>query len=214
MIDGMIMVCFEPPWANDWLSCCLQSLVHAVLNTLVMLVVHQTVMQNPLEVRTLYIWWRSFVSPLPLYSLNSFLLTLNSHQILFLFISDSSDSFDRPDPPKVSRQFKSRPSFSADQVQTLKSVFAYKHYIGKAECKQLAADLNMTDEQVKSWFQNNRTKLKKKMSRVDEHYAQLMYLNDIANSLPRDRLSPPGYHSYHNGFPVVRRTVDSRLPYL
>ncbi|KAK3728510.1 hypothetical protein QZH41_002374 [Actinostola sp. cb2023] len=74
----------------------------------------------------------------------------------------------------------------------------------RAERKQLSADLNMTDEQVKTWFKNKRTKLKKKMSRVDAHYAKLLYLNEIAT----------GYHSYPKEYPVLRRTVGGRLSYL
>ncbi|KAK3728618.1 hypothetical protein QZH41_011705 [Actinostola sp. cb2023] len=85
---------------------------------------------------------------------------------------DSSDSPVRPEP--LVQPTKKRPSFTAYQVQTLQSVFAHKHYLGKAERKQLSADLNMTDEQVKTWFKNKRTKLKKKMSRVDAHYAKLL----------------------------------------
>ena len=134
--------------------------------------------------------------------------------ISFLFISDSSDSPDRTNPSAASRPTKTRPSFSADQVQTLKSVFACKQYLGKVERKQLAADLSMSEEQVKTWFQNKRKNLKKKMSRVDDHYAMLLHLNDVANGLPRDHLgrhSPPGYHSYHSGISAVRKTVDNRL---
>ncbi|KAK3700602.1 hypothetical protein QZH41_010515 [Actinostola sp. cb2023] len=110
---------------------------------------------------------------------------------------DSSDSRDRPEP--LVKSTRTRPSFSAYQVQTLQSVFAHKHYLGKAERKQLSADLNMTDEQVKTWFQNKRTKLKKKMSRVDDHYANMLYLNELASGVSSEHLrdySPPAYHSF------------------
>ncbi|XP_028515148.1 gamma-glutamyl hydrolase A [Exaiptasia diaphana] len=103
-----------------------------------------------------------------------------------------------PEPPTK----KIRPSFSVYQVETLKSVFTHKHYLGKGERKQLAADLNMTDEQVKTWFQNKRTKLKKKMSRIDDSYSTILCANELS------------YHGYPgHEYPGLRRTIDGRLSY-
>ncbi|KAK3743246.1 hypothetical protein QZH41_017054, partial [Actinostola sp. cb2023] len=108
----------------------------------------------------------------------------------------SKDPSESPEPNSTANS-KTRPSFSAYQVETLQSVFAHKHYLEKIERKQLSTDLNMTEEQVKTWFQNKRTKIKKKMfSEVDEHYAKLLYLRDLVSSLPPEQQREYGFHGF------------------
>ncbi|KAK3728173.1 hypothetical protein QZH41_006804 [Actinostola sp. cb2023] len=119
-----------------------------------------------------------------------------------LFNGDPSESSE----PNSTANSKTRPSFSAYQVETLQSVFAHKHYLGKIERNQLSTDLNMTEEQVKTWFQNKRTKIKKTMfSEVDEHYAKLLYLRDLVSGLPPEQQREYGFH----GFPDAMETNDN-----
>lgn len=113
------------------------------------------------------------------------------------------------------KQKKTRPSFAPYQVVRLKRIFTHRNYLTKQERRQLAVELNMKDEQVKTWFQNKRTKLKKKMAQDDEHYAQLLYLNDLisgtspqhhhANQAP---VSPHGYHAYRPIQPSLDQSRD------
>lgn len=106
-----------------------------------------------------------------------------------MIFSDPSDQNDNTPTGKT------RPSFSIHQVETLKSIFAQKQYLGKAERRQLATELNMTDEQVKTWFQNKRTKLKKRMfAEVDEQYAKMLYFRDLVSSMPPEHRREFGFH--------------------
>ena len=56
---------------------------------------------------------------------------------------------------------KLRPFFSAHQIQTMEKEFAKCRYVSEGRGAELASDLNLTEMQVKTWFQNRRTKWKK-----------------------------------------------------
>lgn len=54
-----------------------------------------------------------------------------------------------------------RTAFSPGQLIQLENAFEKNHYVVGAERKQLAQRLNLTETQVKVWFQNRRTKHKR-----------------------------------------------------
>ena len=56
---------------------------------------------------------------------------------------------------------KLRPLFAAHQIQTMEKEFAKCRYVSEGRRAELASDLNLTEMQVKTWFQNRRTKWKK-----------------------------------------------------
>ena len=56
---------------------------------------------------------------------------------------------------------KLRPLFSVHKIQTMEKEFAKCRYVSEGRRAELASDLNLTEMQVKTWFQNRRTKWKK-----------------------------------------------------
>ncbi|NXI72198.1 VEX1 protein, partial [Anseranas semipalmata] len=54
-----------------------------------------------------------------------------------------------------------RTKFSAAQLQELERSFREQRYIGASEKRRLAAVLNLSQSQVKTWFQNRRMKFKR-----------------------------------------------------
>ncbi|NXU70016.1 VEX1 protein, partial [Oreotrochilus melanogaster] len=54
-----------------------------------------------------------------------------------------------------------RTKFSAAQLQELERSFREQRYIGASEKRRLAAALNLTQSQIKTWFQNRRMKFKR-----------------------------------------------------
>ena len=59
------------------------------------------------------------------------------------------------------RKKKQRPLFSTNQIQTMENEFTKCRYVTESRRAELAVDLNLTETQVKTWFQNRRTKWKK-----------------------------------------------------
>ncbi|WKY16039.1 hypothetical protein Q1695_001039 [Nippostrongylus brasiliensis] len=59
---------------------------------------------------------------------------------------------------KAEKEKKVRTSFTKNQIAMLEQRFASQKYLTSVERTSLAEKLNMSDAQVKTWFQNRRTK--------------------------------------------------------
>ncbi|KAL7647655.1 UNVERIFIED_CONTAM: hypothetical protein RMT77_001263 [Armadillidium vulgare] len=73
----------------------------------------------------------------------------------------SDDLHDGAGPPPCKKQRKARTAFSDQQLQTLEKSFERQKYLSVQDRMELAAKLNLTDTQVKTWYQNRRTKWKR-----------------------------------------------------
>ncbi|XP_066919173.1 uncharacterized protein [Clytia hemisphaerica] len=73
--------------------------------------------------------------------------------------------------PSLNDAKKPRTSFSPDQIQALEDSFQEKRYLNHTERMILADELNLTDCQIKTWFQNRRMKMKRQYKEaVDKGY--------------------------------------------
>ncbi|XP_032233891.1 brain-specific homeobox protein homolog [Nematostella vectensis] len=61
------------------------------------------------------------------------------------------------------RKPKQRPLFSHNQIQRLEKEFKEEKYLTESKRAELSKDLGMTETQVKTWFQNRRTKWRKEL---------------------------------------------------
>lgn len=69
------------------------------------------------------------------------------------------------------RKRKHPPLFSPHQIQTMEKEFAKQRHVTEDSRARLASEVNLTQTQVKIWFQNRRTKWKKEIK--DEANATL-----------------------------------------
>ncbi|ESO09578.1 hypothetical protein HELRODRAFT_153075, partial [Helobdella robusta] len=56
----------------------------------------------------------------------------------------------------------SRPTFTGEQIFALERTFESVKYLTASERTSLAGQLNMSESQIKVWFQNRRTKWRKR----------------------------------------------------
>ena len=64
------------------------------------------------------------------------------------------------DKPETKKRRK-RTIFTSDQLKRLESAFDRQQYLVGTERERLARDLNLSETQVKIWFQNRRIKWRK-----------------------------------------------------
>ncbi|KAM4702839.1 homeobox protein vent1-like [Rhinophrynus dorsalis] len=91
--------------------------------------------------------------------------------------------------PKFDLQRRMRTAFTSQQICKLEQTFKKQRYLGASERKKLAASLQLSEIQVKTWFQNRRMKLKRQ-------------IQDQQHCLVPPSVCYPQPFSYYPGLPV------------
>uniref|UniRef100_A0A8B9TFE1 Homeobox domain-containing protein n=1 Tax=Anas platyrhynchos TaxID=8839 RepID=A0A8B9TFE1_ANAPL len=104
----------------------------------------------------------------------------------------------REDVMGTVKKGKSRTAFSEEQLQTLHQRFQAQKYLSPHQIRELAVALGLTYQQVKTWFQNRRMKLK----RCQKH----ILWTARAQCLTQNSFQPSTYldmhPKFHQGYPI------------
>lgn len=95
-------------------------------------------------------------------------------------IQEKSDSAISDDE----RKKRPRTAFTAAQIKSLEAEFERNKYLSVAKRLQLSKSLKLTETQIKIWFQNRRTKWKRKYTNDVELLAQ-QYYSSLGIPAPR-----------------------------
>lgn len=81
---------------------------------------------------------------------------------------------------------KGRQTYQRYQTSVLESKFQQSSYVSKKQREELRLQTNLTDRQIKIWFQNRRMKAKKEKNRCDEQteHQTLIPANPPKNLMP------------------------------
>uniref|UniRef100_T1L1W3 Homeobox domain-containing protein n=2 Tax=Tetranychus urticae TaxID=32264 RepID=T1L1W3_TETUR len=81
---------------------------------------------------------------------------------------DEEEEIDEKHNSKAKRARRKRTQFSQDQLVYLEGLFCVCQYLTVAERSKVAKDLCLSETQVKTWFQNRRTKSKRQRNTIPE----------------------------------------------
>lgn len=91
------------------------------------------------------------------------------------------------------RKKKQRPLFSPHQIQTMEREFAKQRYVTEEKRAQLALEVDLTEAQVKTWFQNRRTKWKKETKEIKESMDQVFLQTMRGNTVCENNCATFGF---------------------
>ncbi|RVE51924.1 hypothetical protein evm_003390 [Chilo suppressalis] len=117
---------------------------------------------------------------------------LASHQPTTTYHDDKSNRR----PRRVGPERKPRQAYSAKQLERLEAEFKLDKYLSVSKRMELSKALGLTEVQIKTWFQNRRTKWKKQLtSRLKIAQRQGLFPGQIFGHSPQaySLLNPYGY---------------------
>ncbi|XP_042358555.1 ventral expressed homeobox [Plectropomus leopardus] len=116
---------------------------------------------------------------------------------------------------EATQQRRMRTKFTSEQISNLEKEFSKHKYLGAVQRGKVAEKLNLSETQVKTWFQNRRMKLKREVQDLRPDFPSLT----VAGLLPprlfqHPALSgqfPTGNGHYPQLQPLHRTTLPASL---
>ena len=117
--------------------------------------------------------------------------------------SDDGKEKNRP-PGGAAKPRRARTAFTYEQLVSLENKFKTTRYLSVCERLNLALSLNLTETQIKIWFQNRRTKWKKQNPGLDVNSPttmpnQMTTLPSYAQMYNSALMYSPSMHPYLQG---------------
>ncbi|XP_041645741.1 ventral expressed homeobox [Cheilinus undulatus] len=79
------------------------------------------------------------------------------------YTSGSESEVGEDSEGETTQQRRMRTKFTSEQIRKLEETFGRNKYLGAAQRRTIAERLNLSETQVKTWFQNRRMKLKREV---------------------------------------------------
>ncbi|XP_059149678.1 barH-like 1 homeobox protein [Physella acuta] len=144
-------------------------------------------------------------------------VSTNGDDCHFSSESDDDDSNDERSPTKrgssssspllikTKKPRKARTAFTDHQLSVLEKTFERQKYLSVQDRMELAAKLNLTDTQVKTWYQNRRTKWKRQTA------VGLELLAEAGNYAAVQRMlqTNPYWFNYHPQAAAILSNLDA-----
>uniref|UniRef100_A0A665V1T6 Ventrally expressed dharma/bozozok antagonist n=1 Tax=Echeneis naucrates TaxID=173247 RepID=A0A665V1T6_ECHNA len=100
-----------------------------------------------------------------------------------------------PSPPSGRRP---RTAFTAEQISSLERAFKRNAYLGTQDKAELCKKLNLSDKQIRNWFQNRRMKLKRTVQDALAHACQANVASQFMHYPELQAYRPGPYSRYHS----------------
>ncbi|XP_027880391.1 ventrally expressed dharma/bozozok antagonist [Xiphophorus couchianus] len=108
--------------------------------------------------------------------------------------ADSASCTSPPSPPVGRRP---RTAFTAEQISSLEGAFKRNAYLGTQDKAELCKKLNLSDKQIRNWFQNRRMKLKRTVQDALAHACQANVGSHFLHYPELQAYRPGPYPRYH-----------------
>ncbi|KAM3600439.1 uncharacterized protein V6R79_023549 [Siganus canaliculatus] len=109
--------------------------------------------------------------------------------------SSSSSSSCASDAPPAGR--RPRTAFTAEQISSMEKAFKRNAYLGTQDKAELCRKLNLSDKQIRNWFQNRRMKLKRTVQDALAHACQANVASQLMHYQELQAYRPGPYPRYH-----------------
>ncbi|XP_037122091.1 ventrally expressed dharma/bozozok antagonist [Syngnathus acus] len=108
-----------------------------------------------------------------------------------------------PPPPTPPSGRRPRTAFTAEQIGSLERAFKRNAYLGTQDKAQLCSKLNLSDKQIRNWFQNRRMKLKRTVQdALAAHACQASAASRFGPYPELRGFGPAPYPLYHHPVPL------------